>query len=167
MESGGVKRKVRSDKKVDVKPTMSIKLKRQLYKFSELCEMPIKDVGEQLCEKASVSPLILEDIHQWFRRDYFCPPAIHKGYLERPRLKLLFGDETGKVSIKFPQATFDQLCKLAFSLDLSPTTTATILIKRSLHNREFMFDYVRTLKHLSNEEKNDVHAFLRKIWGFK
>lgn len=167
MESGGARRKARSDKKVDVKPTMSIKLKRQLYKFSELCEMPIKDVGEKLCENASVSPLILDDINQWFRRDYICPPAIHKGYLERPRLKLLLGAETGKVSIKFSQATFDQLCKLAYSLDLSPTTTSTILIKRSLHNREFMFDYVKTLRHLSNEQKNDVHAFLRKIWGFR
>lgn len=160
-------RKVRSDKKVDVKPTVSDRTKRQLYKFSELCELSVKDVSEQLIENACTSPLILDDIHHWFRRDYFCPPAIHVGKLERPRLKLLFNEETGKVNTRFPQPTYDQLCKLAYSLDLPPTTTAAILIKRTLHNREFMFDYVRSMKHLSNEQKNEIHAFLRKIWGFR
>ena len=167
MERRVGERKTRSDKKIDVKPTVSDRTKRQLYKFSELCELPVKDVAERLIENACTSPLILDDIHQWFRRDYFCPPAIHKGNIERPRLKILFNEETGKVNTRFPQQTYNQLCELAYSLDLPPTTTAAILIKRSLHNREFMFDYVRALKHLSNEQKNDVHAFLRKIWGFR
>jgi len=160
-------RKMRSDKKVDVKPTISDRTKRQFYKFSELCELPVKDVAQQLIENACTSSLILDDINHWFRRDYVCPPAIHKGNIERPRLKIIFNEETGKINTRLSQENYDQLCDLSYSLDLPPTTTAAILIKRSLHNREFMFDYVRSLKHLSNEEKNELHAFLRKIWGFK
>lgn len=162
----GETRKVRSDKKVDVKPTMSIKLKRQLYKLSELCDEPVKDVAERLCEKGSVSLEIVDDICSWFRRDYFVGPAIYKGYLERPRLKLILGEDTEKVTIKFPQYTYDQICTLAFSLDLSPTTTTAVLIKRTINNRQFMFDFVKAMTHLSNAEKNVIHVFLRKVWGY-
>lgn len=167
MERRVGERKTRSDKKIDVKPTLTVKSKRQLYMLCELCELPVKDVAEQLCERACTSPLILDDIHGWFRRDYFCPPAIHKGYIDRPRLKLLFREETIKVHTRLRQDAYDQLCDLAYSLDLPPTTTAAFLIKNTLKNREFMFEYVRSMHHLSNEQKNDVHTFLRKIWGFR
>ena len=167
MEDRGGERKTRSDKKKDVKPTLTVKSKRQLYKFCELCELPVKVVAEQLCEKACTSSLILDDINGWFRRDYFCAPAIHKGYPERPRLKLIFHEETEKVNMRLRQTTYDQLCDLAYALDLPPTTTAAVLIKMTMKNREFMFEYVRTMNHLSNEQKNTVHALLRKIWGFK
>jgi hypothetical protein len=160
-------RKMRSDKKVDVKPTISDKTKRQVYKFSELCELPVKDVAQQLIEIACTSSLILEEINQWFRRDYVCPPAIHKGDIDRPRLKIISNEETGKLNTRLSQENYDQLCDLSYSIDLPPTTTAAILIKRTLHNREFMFDYVRSLKHINDEQKNVIHAFLRKIWGFR
>jgi len=161
-------RKVRSDKKVDVKPTMSVTLKNQLYTFCHLSEEPVKDVAERLCQKGAASPLIIEEIQKWFRRDYFLPPTIHRGYLERPRLRLILKGETSKVTIKFPQPTYDVLCTLAYALDLPPTTTATVLIKRTLFNQAFMHQYVQSdLKHLDGAAKNKINRFLHQIWGYK
>ncbi|EPD52732.1 hypothetical protein HMPREF1210_01112 [Paenisporosarcina sp. HGH0030] len=169
MERGkGTVRKVRSDKKVDVKPTMSVELKNQLYTFSYLCELPVKDVAERLCEMATTSEYIIEDIRQWFRREYRFKNHITSGYLERPRLKLIFKGETGKVTIKFKQEAFDALSLLAFSLDLPPTTTATVLIKRTLFHREFMEQFIHSeLRHLNDQQRNKVKLYLRQIWGFR
>lgn len=164
----GTDRKVRSDKKVDVKPTMSIKLKNDLYTLAFLCEEPVKDAAERLCEKGATSSLIIEEIHQWFRRDYFLPPAIHKGYLDRPRLKLIMKEQTGRVTIRFPQSTYDTLSELAYALDLPPTTTATILIKCTLNNQEFMEQYLKShLNHLEGKQIYKVKTFLRDLWGYK
>ncbi len=160
-------RKTRSDKKTDVKPTLTVKTKRALYRFSELCELPVKDVIEQLCEGACTSPLILDDINGWFRRDYICEPTVYSGVMERPKLRLLYREETEVVNARFRQGAYDQLCDLAYSLDLPPTTTAAVLIKVTMKNRDFMFEYVGSLEHLSGEEKNAIHALLRRMWGVK
>lgn len=169
MERGkGIERKVRSDKKVDVKPTMSSKLKNEIYSFAHYCEEPVKDVGERLCVEGAVSRIIIEEIHHWFRRDYFLPPAIHKGYLDRPRLKLLFKGETGKVTIKFKQDDFEKICNLSYALDLPPTTTCAILLKRTIHNQDFMVSYVHShFNHLSKDDQDRVKRYLRKIWGYQ
>jgi hypothetical protein len=164
-KEGNTPRKIRNDKKVDVKPTISIKLKQQIYKLSDLSGLYVKDLAETLIERGQISPLILDEIHDYFRRNYLCPPALHRGYLERPRLKLLLPNETGKITIKFPQPTYDQLCQLSYALDLPPTTTTAVLLKKTIHNREFMFEFVRSLKDLNNAQKNTVHEFLRHVWG--
>lgn len=160
---GGEKeRKVRSDKKVDVKPTMSLALKSQLYEFAYLCNEPVKDAAQRLCEKGATSEFIIDNIRHWFRRDYHRPFTITKGYLERPRLKITFQGETGKVTIKFPQESYDLLSKLAFALDLTPTSTATLLIKITLNNHSFMEEYVHLyLRHLEPRRIQEIKRFLK------
>lgn len=163
-EKGSV-RKVRSDKKVDVQPTMSVQLKNQLYTLAHLSCEPVKDAAQRLCEKGLEESLIIEEIRQFFRRDYKFKNNITVGYADRPRLKLVLNGDTGKVSIKFPQPVFDRLCDLAFALDLPPTTAATILIKKTLNNKEFMEYYVRSLQGLTDAEKRKIHAFLNQyVW---
>ena len=159
---GKIERKVRSDKKVDVKPTMSIALKEQLYHFAYLSNEPVKDAAERLCIKGAVSEHIITNIRQWFRRDYHRPNCITTGYLDRPRLKLITKGEVGKVTIKFPQESYDLLCRLAFSLDLTPTSTATVLIKVTLNNNDFMNEYISNyLGHLSNQRVKEIKSFLK------
>lgn len=159
---GETERKVRSDKKVDVKPTMSLELKELLYHFAYLSNEPVKDVAERLCSLGAMSEEVIMSIRHWFRRDYHRPNTITVGYLERPRLKIIMKGETGKVTIKFPQNDYDILCKLAHALDLTPTSTATLLIKMTLTNREFMEMYVqRYLRNLDNKKILEVNRLLK------
>lgn len=146
-------RKVRSDKKVDVKPTMSITLKKQLYDFADLCQEHVKDVAEQLCVKGATSEFIIENIRQWFRRDYHREHTITRGFIERPRLKITYQGETDKVTIKFVQKDYDLLSDLARALDINPTATSSVLIKMTLSNRNFMNEYIQL--HLRHYSRND------------
>lgn len=159
---GNTERKVRSDKKVDVKPTMSLELKEMLYHFAYLSNEPVKDVAERLCTLGTMSEEIISSIKHWFRRDYYRPNTITVGYLERPRLKIIMKGETGKVTIKFPQSDYDILCKLAHALDLTPTSTCTLLIKMTLTNRDFMESYVeRYLKGVDKKRLLEINRILK------
>jgi len=159
---GATERKPRSDKKVDVKPTMSLELKELLYHFAYLSNEPVKDTAERLCTIGAMSEEVILNIRRWFRRDYHRPNTITVGYLERPRLKIIMKGETGKVTIKFPQTDYDIICRLAHALDITPTSTCTLLIKMTLTNRDFMESYVeRYLKDLDKKKLLDIHRLLK------
>ncbi|PZX07883.1 hypothetical protein C7437_1011005 [Psychrobacillus insolitus] len=155
-------RKVRSDKKVDVKPTMSLELKDLLYHFAHLSEEPVKDAAQRLIEKAVTHELIIASIRKWFRRDYHRPNTITAGYSDRPKLKITMKGETGKVTIKFPQESYDTLCNLAHALDITPTSTAAVLIKMTLYNKDFMDEYIRFyLRHLEPRKIEAINKLLK------
>ena len=63
------KRKVRSDKKRDVKPTISSNLKHCIYRLSYITSTPVKDVAETLCEKGLRSRKVMDYLSTYFRRD--------------------------------------------------------------------------------------------------
>ncbi|UAW07775.1 hypothetical protein PVJ1_00041 [Psychrobacillus phage PVJ1] len=161
IEEGKRKRKVRSDKKVDVKPTMSVTLKKQLNDFARICDEPVKDVAEQLCVKGATSEFIIENIRQWFRKDYHRPHTITRGFIERPRLKITYQGETDKVTIKFVQKDYDLLSDLARALDINPTATSSVLIKMTLSNRNFMHEYIQLyLNHLDQQKISEIKRLL-------
>ncbi|MDV2888137.1 hypothetical protein RYX45_23525, partial [Alkalihalophilus pseudofirmus] len=63
-------RKTRSDKKRDVKPTVSSNLRDCIYRLSYITQTPVKDVVEILCEKGLKSRKVVEYLSQYFRRDF-------------------------------------------------------------------------------------------------
>lgn len=157
-------RKTRSDKKVDVKPTMSLVLKRQLYEIARLSNEPVKDIAERLCVEAMTSKFIAEELCKWLRRNYYYNSTIVIGHKERPRLKLTFKGETGKVTIRFLKCDYDQLSELAYALDINPTATAAILIRLTIRNKEFMEMFVNNLNKVNERERIEVMRFLNRIW---
>ncbi|MEB2279648.1 hypothetical protein LAV73_06490 [Lysinibacillus xylanilyticus] len=158
----GNRRITRSDKKVDVKPTISESLKTTLYKLAEICDEPVKDVTERLCNTGAVSEIIIEEIRKWFRRDYRWNNTITMGYPERPKLRITVHPNKGKVTIKFKQRDFDQLSVLAFSLDITPTTAAAVLIRVTLGNKRFMQWYLsKYLSHLEEMKIREIYRLLK------
>lgn len=159
-------RKTRSDKKVDVKPTMTLELKNNLYTFSRLCNEPVKDVAEKLVMDAATSKVVIDDICRWFRRDYRYGNTVVVGNANRPKLKMIYNDVTSKVTIRFKREDYDLICNLAHALDLTPTSTAGLLIRVSLKNIDFMQQYcTKHLMELSGERKKKVDVFLNQLWG--
>ena len=163
----GSDRKVRNDKKICVQPMMSLELKKQLFRFSFLCGSPMKDAAEKLCTEGSTDSLILDEVCQFFRRNLSMRNHHYVGYLDRPRVNLL-QNKAEKVTIKFTQSNYEPVYNLAYALDLPLNQTATILIKKTLNNREFMDTYIRSnLKYLHEQDKNQIRKFLQTVWGFK
>lgn len=162
---GGGKRKQRSDKKIDVKPTVSLEFKRNLYTFAYLCDEPVKDVAERLILEGLFSKLIIDQFCKWLRRDYYYNNAVAVGHQDRPKLKILYAGETSKISIKLLREDYDILSDLAHALDVPPTTAAGMIIKMTLNSVTFMRDYVQTfLRHLDSEKKRQIEALLIMMW---
>ncbi|WP_274307008.1 hypothetical protein [Solibacillus daqui] len=156
-------RKRRSDKKVDVKPTMSVTLKQQLYDFAELCNEPVKDTAERLVVMGMISPIIIQEFCKWLRRNYTYNSSIAIGYAERPKLKLTSQSETGKVSIRLKINDYDKLSELAYALDITPTATATMLIRLTTRDPEFMQYFINTLNKVNDDQKIKDYVF--NVWG--
>ena len=166
--SGGVgQRQTRSDKKVDVKATMSAILKNQLYEFAELCNEPVKDIAERLCLRGLVSPCIITVICKWLRYNYRYSRTLALGDIERPRLQLTPAGDTSRVSLRFNANDYDQLCSLARALDITPSSTATTLIRVTTSNSEFMYDFVEGLSKVNDMQRKEVKQFLSKVWGIE
>lgn len=163
----GSTRKVRSDKKKDVQPIVSVELKKQLFRFSFLCREPLKDTGERLCSLGSVSPIIMDEINCYFRRNLRIDNHQYIGYLDRPRLQIVQNDAE-KVTIKFPQDSFENLYNLSFALDLPLNQTAAVLLKKTITHRQFMKDYMEHyLPHLTEKERLDAQNYLKGVWKYK
>lgn len=151
---------------MDVKPTMSLTLKRQLYDFTEVCGAHVKDVAERLCVEALTSKIIMDEMCKWFRRNYYYNRTIVIGHGERPKLKLQSNGETGKVTIRFNKWDYDKLCELAFALDLTVSSTATVLIRVTLKNSEFMHEFIEGITSNSTQ-KAELKRFLSNVLGIQ
>ncbi|MCE4045779.1 hypothetical protein LXM56_16820 [Lysinibacillus fusiformis] len=62
----------------------------------------------------------------------------HHGISRKAEIEDNDSAKKGKVMIKFKQRDFDQLSVLAFALDITPTTTAAVLIRVTLGNKKVM-----------------------------
>ncbi len=163
----GSTRKVRSDKKKDVQPVVSYELKRILFRFAFLCREPMKDTGERLCSLGAVSPIIMDEINCYFRRNLRIDNHAYIGYLDRPRLQIVQSN-IEKITIKFPQDSFEKLYNLSFALDLPLNQTAAVLLKKTITNRQFMKEYMEYhLPHLTDKERVDAQTYLKGVWEYK
>ena len=139
-------RKVRSDKKVDVKPTISVELKQLLVTFSFLVNAPVKDTGSLLCFQCSESSVVIDSLVRHFRRNYRYHNTLVIGYLNRPKLKIVAGrgsgTDTDKVTLKFKQHEFEQIKALAYGLDITHTSTCALLLKFALTNKSFIESHI-------------------------
>lgn len=164
MSGGGVvERQVRSDKRVDVKPTMSMKLKEELYQFANLCDLTVKEVAEQLCVLGMTSREVMTEISKWLRRDYRYNNTIVLGYSERPKLTLTMRGETGKVTTRLKQSDYDRLKDLAHALDLTPSSTATVLIRIAFKNTSFMNDFVDQFVDVDEQQAIKIKMFIQDV----
>lgn len=161
----GSTRKVRSDKKKDVQPVVSFELKRQLFRFAFLCREPLKDAAERLCNQGATSTLIMDEINCYFRRNIRIDNHTYMGYLDRPRLQIVQKSNVEKITIKFPQESFEKLYNLSFALDLPLNQTAAVLLKKTITNRQFMKEYMENnLQHLTAQEIANVKSYLKGVW---
>lgn len=161
----GKRRKVRSDKKVDVKPTLLIELKECLYRLSYITNTPVKNIAAHICEKGLSSTTVLDYLSKSFRRSVHIGSTLYMGDLERPSLqKKMSAGETGKITIKFSQATYDTICVLAFGLGVTPTRATALLINAAIYYSDFADTYVR--KHVEEQLDTSRKKELRKVLQF-
>ena len=167
-------RKQRSDKKVEIKPTLSLEFKKELYAFAEVCGEPVKEIAERLVINGMISDYIIESIRKWFRRDYKYSTIkgrnhnkIAFGEEERPKLKITLQGDTGKITMRLIKEDYDQLAELAHAMDLTPSSTVVVLLRITTKNIEFMNHFVDGMRDLNNAEIKEVKRFANRTWGIQ
>ncbi|MES9681645.1 hypothetical protein ABWK22_01690 [Gottfriedia acidiceleris] len=154
-------RKIRSDKKKDVKPTVNLGLYDCVSRISFITNTPMKDVGEVFCTHGLYSEKVIEYLSKNFRRDYTFNSTIYRGNREllTRRVKQR-SDSTTRVTIRFTQEVADKLADLAYALDTTVSTATALLLNASIKNTDIVNEYV--LRHV--EETLDAKR-MRQLYA--
>ena len=144
-------RKVRSDKKREVKPTITMSLYECIDRLSYMTTNPIKDVAEEICVLGLQSEKTIDLLAGYFRRDYWIQERkLIRGDVSRAPYTFKDGDShKRRISIRFSQSIHDKLSELAYALDMTVSSTTALLLKTAIYESTIFVDYV--LKHLDDE----------------
>jgi hypothetical protein len=138
------KRKVRSDKKRDVKPTIHYKLHECISRLSYITNTPIKDVGETICLAGLSSKKVIECLSKEFRRGYKIENTVFIG--DKNRLGGRAIKEEGfrkRITLRFPQSIHDDIGDLAYALDVTVSSATAMLLEASVKNTDIVNDYIK------------------------
>jgi hypothetical protein len=160
------KRKVRSDKKRDVKPTISSNLKHCIYRLSYITSTPVKDVAETLCEKGLRSRKVMDYLSTYFRRDLKFSNTIYIGDFERESLqRKVQAGKNERITIRFTQLSYEHISSLARALDVTPSKATALLLDASIRNTNLLNAFVKTYlhDHLDGNRMKELKEVLKYI----
>lgn len=162
--SGSVKkvRKDRSDRKIDVKPTVSIELKDCIYRLSYITDTPVQFLVEHICEHGVISRKVIENLSKHFQRTVRLNNTLFMGGLDSPAItkKDLFV-ETGRIHTRFSKLTHENISTLAYALNVTPTRAAAVLLETTIKQTDLVNVFVRA--HLSKELNESRMSELKKV----
>lgn len=131
-------RKTRSDKKRDIKPTISIEVKDHIYRLSYIMTLPVKDVCELMIKHAIKDESIINRLSKNFQRGiWFNETLFHGSSYNQPITKFEYGP-TDRISFRTKKELHDKISALSYSLDCSISRTCAVLLYESLTDREFV-----------------------------
>lgn len=161
----GSARKVRSDKKREVKPTIHIELKDTIYRISYVVDTPVKDIVETICLFGLDSRNVITHLSENFKRNVRFHNTLFMGDLEKPSVQRLKpGTRTERISTRLKQPDYENLVTLAFALDVTPSRAAALLIDASIRHSDFVNSYFQ--QQISETLNYNQMIELRKIINF-
>ena len=164
MREGSV-RKVRSDKKRDVSPTIQLELKDTIYRISYVINTPVKDIVESICIFGMHSRKVITILSKHFKRNIKFQNTLFIGHLDNPSIKRLEkGIKTERIGTRFKQQDYETLVTLAFALDVTPSRAAALLLETSIKHSDFVNSYFQ--QYLSKNIDYNRMVELKKIISF-
>ncbi|KOS66298.1 hypothetical protein AEA09_18980 [Lysinibacillus contaminans] len=164
MREGSV-RKVRSDKKRDVSPTIQLELKDTIYRISYVIDTPVKDIVESICLFGMHSRNVITVLSKHFRRNVKFQNTLFMGHLDNPSVqRLKKGVKTERIGTRFKQSDYETLVTLAFALDVTPSRAAALLLDTSIRHSDFVNSYFQ--QYLSKSIDYNRMIELKKIIAF-
>lgn len=141
-------RKIRSDKKRDVKPTVHYRLYDTVSRISYITNTPMKDVAEAFCINGLYSLKVIETAFESkFRRSYIFAnnrfPKFFPGNEDKigERAVKELG-ERRRITIRFDQHTHDKIAELAYALDVTVSSATSMLLEASIANTDILNQYL-------------------------
>ncbi|MYL22032.1 hypothetical protein GLW04_19340 [Halobacillus litoralis] len=160
------KRKTRSDKKREIKPTVNTELKNCVYRLSFVTDTPVKDVIEILCMKGLNNRIVIEHLSQYFRRDYQFKSTFYIGSLENESLQSkIQPGKSERITTRFSQEDYERIYLLSIALDVTPSKATALLLDASIRNSNLLNSFVKTYLHtqLDKQQMKDLKHVLKYI----
>ncbi|MCQ6267853.1 hypothetical protein M1K46_19685 [Fictibacillus sp. WQ 8-8] len=159
-------RKIRSDKKRDIKPTISSHLKDCVYRLSYITNTPVKDVAETICEKGLQSRNVLDYLSQFFRRDLQFLNTVYMGDWGRESLqKKVQSGKNERITIRFTPATYENIYSLSRALDVTPSKATALLLDAGIRNTHLLNAFVKCYlhQHIDESRMKELKQVLKYI----
>lgn len=130
-----VVRKVRSDKKKDIKPIVPIEIYNLICDFSYITNLPIKDICEYFCMEGFKTEEVINHISSYFKQDYIYSNTLYHGdpSLTHSRYIKVNGNKM-RLSIRFSKDFYNCLHQLAYCMNLTPASSCKLILESSLLN---------------------------------
>lgn len=145
-------RVVPTDKYREVKPAVSLKIKETLLRISSITHTSIHEVAIEICESGVVSKKVIDEMSPHFQHSIWLDQTLYRGSQSCPSVKnITITGTKERIPMQFSEISFENIRKLSYALDVTPSTAAEALLDISLKNGEFINDYVR---HFFNKHAN-------------
>lgn len=160
-------RKARSDKKRDIKPTVTKELKDCIYRLSFITNAPIKDVIEEILIAGSERKKVLSHLSQYFLRDIKIDNTIFIGDIYRmPVGKRTINNGKGeRISTRVTSDMHDSLSALGYSMDCSISRACALMLDATVRDADFINEFARKYieKNVDEERMRDLRKVLKYI----
>lgn len=162
-------RKVRSDKKKEIRPTVPIYLTELLSRISYITSNPIKDVAETILKEGLSNHLVMECMSDQFKRDYWFGQTLFLGKDEfsSSRIRRIEG-EKGRVSFRLVKQDVETLADLAYSLNLTENSTAGLVLEIASYETNIIHHYLNlcVTANLDLNRRKQLKILLNEIRKF-
>lgn len=140
----GERRAPRIDKKIDVKATVHIEFKKQIYKMAEISDVSVMNFVDIMLKHALGSKRILSELSPRFIRSVRFKNILYPGHRKAEHI----GDsQTGvnyaRIKTRLTVDTFENMKLIADGLDVKPARACAILIHEAFHSQYFIDGYVK------------------------
>ncbi|MEK3935900.1 hypothetical protein MKY41_11285 [Sporosarcina sp. FSL W7-1349] len=147
-------RKVRSDKKRDIKPTVTKELKDCIYRLSFITDTPIKDVIEEILIAGSTNRKVISYLSRYFLRDVKIGNSIYLGDSDRMPVSKRTPNEKGeRISTRVTESMHDSLSAIGYAMGCSVARATTLLLDATVRDTEFVNEFARTYIEANVDEK--------------
>lgn len=137
------KRKTRTDKKIEIKPTLDLNLYNALSRISYITNTPMKTVAETICKNGLYSTKVIEKLSVQFKRDYQHKQTLFLGnkelFVERTKKNKV---PTRRITMRFISHDYEKISNLAYSLDTTISTATRITISSSVTCTDIVNEYL-------------------------
>lgn len=162
------KRKVRIDRKRDIRPTIPISLYDTISRISYVTKTPIKDVGVSLCKKALYTTETIEKLSPFIKRDYWANNHIlYTGDIYNDTFRFKKGLNKRRITMRFMQKDHEKLARLSYSLDMTISSATGTLLYYAIKNTNIVNAYIsnkvrRSLDSQQMKQLKEIHKYINK-----
>lgn len=147
-------RKVRSDKKRSINPTVSLELRDCIYRLAFITETPIKDVIADILIEGSQRKKPMDHLSQYFIRDVRIGNALYMGDNQRMAINRQSStDKTVRISTRVTQGMYSDLEGIAYSMGSSVSKACALLLDATIRDVEFVNEFARKYIEANVDEK--------------